>query len=588
MSRLLDAAGTARFIFIAGKGGVGKTTAAGAVALALADGGTPTHLISVDPAHSLSDLFGEPLRGHTARCTDLLLAEEFDAAAQADAWLAHALRPVSALVEAGTYLDADDVGAFSRQALPGVDELMAVQRLADLSQRDRRVVVDTAPTGHLLRLLDAARTHASLAAALRAMADKAAAVASGLLRASVHLADETIIDELEAVVRRYTHDVLGAAAFFVVTRADPVVEAETTRLLDDLAGRGLNVAALISTGPAGRSDRAVPSFAVPLLPRATGCDGLRAWLGAVRSATELRDVAAPAARAPRVHSDTAGGAAAWLVDNVPPLVLVTGKGGVGKSTCAAALAVALAGSKRVLLCSTDPAGSLDDVLAGDNAAGLRVVQIEPSAELGRIRDIHQGDIDDALERIGLSAGVELDRRVVAALWELSPPGIDELAATAALLDAAATAETIVLDTAPTGHFLRLLETPDIALAWTRQLMRVVVKYGISAVAPDVAASLLRLSRDLKALTARLHDPQQTAAIVVSLPEPMVEAETARLCAALDAAGIRVAARLLNRADAASTGAATGADHVLLAPELDPPPVGVDALREFVATWNIVA
>jgi arsenite/tail-anchored protein-transporting ATPase len=590
MSRLLDAAGTARFIFVAGKGGVGKTTAAGAIALALADAGIRTHLISVDPAHSLSDLFGEPLQRTSAVCSEQLVAEEFDATAQADAWLAHALAPMSALVEAGTYLDADDVRAFSTHALPGVDELMAVQRLAELSRSTGRIVVDTAPTGHLLRLLDAAGTHGSLAAALRAMAAKAAAVASGMVGASVHLVDESIIDELEDTVLRYTRSVLASAAFVVVTRNDRVVVAETERLLERLSDRGLRTVALVWTGDAGELATTAPTFAVPIISEPTHCHGLRGWHDAVRATADpstSRSAVRVPAHATRAHA-ASDGAASWLIAAATPLMLVTGKGGVGKSTCAAAIALTLADSRRVLLCSTDPAGSLDDVLAGGSVAGLRVAQIDPTAQLGRLRDMYHIDVEAALERIGLSSAVELDRRVVAALWELSPPGIDELAATAALLDGAAADETIVLDTAPTGHFLRLLQTPEIALAWTRQLMRVIVKYGISRVAPDAVESVLRLSRELKALTARLHDPQRTAAIVVSLPEPMVQAETSRLIDTLNAADIRVAALLLNRADAASTGAAAGADPVLLAPELDAPPVGVDALREFVATWNIVA
>ncbi|MGH7446117.1 MAG: ArsA family ATPase, partial [Longimicrobiales bacterium] len=291
MSRLLDAAGDAPFIFVTGKGGVGKTTTAGALSLELADAGAATHLISTDPAHSLGDLFQHPVGGAvvTSECSANLDIEEFDAARAADAWVGRALGQVSEIIERGTYLDAEDVAAFSRLALPGIDEMMAVLRLADLadaSTERRRVVVDTAPTGHTLRLLDAAATHEAIARALRAMADKAAAVAGALTGRAVRMRGEDIIDELERYVTTYRMRVLAPAAFFVATRPGSVVEAETERLAGQLQQRGLRIAGLISAG-AGDSGRrllpAAPHLVVPLLEDATGCAGLRRWRERVRS-----------------------------------------------------------------------------------------------------------------------------------------------------------------------------------------------------------------------------------------------------------------------------------------------------------------
>jgi len=186
----------------------------------------------------------------------------------------------------------------------------------------------------------------------------------------------------------------------------------------------------------------------------------------------------------------------------------------------------------------------------------------------------------------------LDRAVIDSLWNLAPPGIDELAATAELLVAAKGGETVIVDAAPTGHFLRLLEMPELALGWTRQLMRIVVKYGISGVAEQAAQSLLDLSRELRALRDTLHDTASAAVVTVTLDEPVVRAETDRLAAALDNAGIRMAAVLLNRAEASAPDGSgrsqAGAAALIRAPVVDPPPVGRSALRGFAATWNIVA
>jgi arsenite/tail-anchored protein-transporting ATPase len=623
---LRQAVGDAPFVFVAGKGGVGKTTAAGALALELADEGLPTHLLSTDPAHSLADLFHQTAApGPTAvRCAQQLLIEEFDADAFAIQWIERAVGPVSQILEAGTYLDAEDVAGFTRLALPGLDEMMAVLRLVEVSRGGRRVVVDTAPTGHTLRLLDAGDVHESIAAALRTMADKAAAVASSMARAVVRLSGESIIDELEQHVEVFRQHVLGRAAFVVVTRSGAVVAAETRRLLVALDQRGLDVAATIFVGAAdaataaattdaapgltppaalasaadahGRRRRGLGEAAaleLPLLPDLTGCAGLRAWRAAVAPAIAAADpLRRPAGGEPQNGGPPAVAgerpALPWLLQQAPRVLLFAGKGGVGKSTCAAAAALALAESRTVLLCSADPAGSLDDVLGtagspnGRAELRLRVLQIDAQAHLARLRDEYQAEVLEALESVGLSAAANLDRRVIEALWDLAPPGIDEFAALATMLQAAESSETVVIDAAPTGHFLRLLTLPAVALDWTRQLMRIIVKYRAAAVAGSAAESLLQAARELRSLQELLHDPARCGVIVVTLPEPMVAAETHRLVDALTAADIPVAAILINRSS--SAGDPVAGIPLIRAPASELPLVGDAALQEFVGTW----
>lgn len=629
MSRLLQAAGDAPFIFVTGKGGVGKTTTAGALALELADAGTPTHLISTDPAHSLADLFQHGAGGSvvTSPCSPLLRIEEFDAGAAGSAWVGHALEPVSQIVEGGTYLDGEDVAAFSRLALPGIDEMMAVLRLVDLAAAAgpvSRVVVDTAPTGHTLRLLDAGATFEGIARALRAMAEKASAVAGAMLGRAVRMRGEDIIEELERTVDAYRDRVLGPAACVVVTRAGDVVEAETARLGADLRRRSLRVVAVVTTGAAD-GERILPDaahFHVPLLEDVVGCAGLRRWrehVGAPGPAAgpgpavqsdegagpgpgdgpgRAAPIPAPgpAARVipgPAPGEARAGTVVEWLAGTAQRLLLFAGKGGVGKSTCAAAAAVALARGRDVLLCSTDPAGSLSDVLgtaAREPAARLRVMQIDPATQLGRLRDTYQEEVSEALAHVGLTESAALDRRVIETLWNLTPPGIDELSAMAAMVAGSKTGELVIIDSSPTGHFLRLLEMPDIALGWTRQLMRIVVKYGIAGAAGGAAESLLELSRELRALRDILHDAASSAVIIVMLEEPLVRAETGRLAEALTATGIRIAGIVVNRSTMDGSPApldGAGQQVVMRAPALDRGPVGVDALRGFIDRWNIV-
>jgi arsenite/tail-anchored protein-transporting ATPase len=606
MGPLGGAVGDARFTFVVGKGGTGKTTAAGALALGLADAGVATHLLSTDPAHSVGDLFAQQLGGEPASCmcAPRLLLEEHDADAHARRWLDRVAPLAAELVEHGTLLDAADVAGFTRLAVPGVDEVMGMLRLVELGAGSARVVVDTAPTGHTLRLLDTAATHEGVAHALRAMADKAGTVMSSFAGRTVRLRGELLIDELDDAVRGF-RALLADAAFVVATCDEPVVRAETVRLVHALRQRRLRVAATVFVGTAGETAGVGNSavrptgaadagacFEVPLLPGVHGCDGLRHWLRAVQPCAAR---AIGGRRPAPGHPPKGRPVLPWLEALDVQLLLFAGKGGVGKSTCAAAVAVALADSRNVLLCSTDPAGSLEDVLGGGTlAAGsagprLRVVQVDAAAEAARLGAEWRGHVTEAMERIGLSEAATLDRRVTERLSDMAPPGIDEFAALAALLDAASPAETVVLDPPPTGHFLRLLTMPQVALDWSRQLMRILVKYHAGGVAGGVAEALLRTARELRALQERLRDPSRAGVVVVTTPEPMVQAETGRLIGRLREAAVPVAAVLLNRAEVPDTEhAARHARDVplLTAPQVAAPAGSAAALREFMLEWRV--
>src|SRR5688572_24433722 len=118
IDRLLARAPT-RFVFVVGKGGVGKTTTAGAIALAFADNKESTRLISTDPAHSIADLF------LNQRCNPNLTIEEFDARSYADEFFGELRVPFVELIERGTYLDEADAASFLDLSIPGIDEVMS-------------------------------------------------------------------------------------------------------------------------------------------------------------------------------------------------------------------------------------------------------------------------------------------------------------------------------------------------------------------------------------------------------------------------------------------------------------------------------
>ncbi|TMA16798.1 MAG: ArsA family ATPase, partial [Deltaproteobacteria bacterium] len=139
--------------FYAGKGGAGKTTCAAAAALVLARGGRRTLLVSTDPAHSLGDALAARLFASPRLVHGKLYAAQMDADRALSRWLGERERSLRAIASRGTYLDDEDIDSLVRLSLPGVDELVALTELRRLSRGFDEVVVDTAPTGHTLRLL---------------------------------------------------------------------------------------------------------------------------------------------------------------------------------------------------------------------------------------------------------------------------------------------------------------------------------------------------------------------------------------------------------------------------------------------------
>ena len=143
-------------LFVGGKGGVGKTTVAAALALRMADGGERVLLVSTDPAHSLGDLFGETIGGHERELRPNLFAMEIDPEAEAERYLARVTQTMRAFVQPSMYPEIERQMELTRHS-PGAEEAALIERVTALMEeagaRYDRVIFDTAPTGHTLRLL---------------------------------------------------------------------------------------------------------------------------------------------------------------------------------------------------------------------------------------------------------------------------------------------------------------------------------------------------------------------------------------------------------------------------------------------------
>jgi arsenite/tail-anchored protein-transporting ATPase len=569
--------------FVVGKGGVGKTTTAGALALALADAGQPTHLVSTDPAHSVGDLFRQPVHrdGSVSRCCGALRLEELDAEEVARVRLAGFDPALRDLIDRGTYLDLEDAETLLGGVIPGLYEIGAALRIAELAGSGVRLVVDTAPTGHTLRLLDAEPTARRWLEALEAMAAKADAVAIALVGRAPPLPGEAVIRELDDALVAFSAAV-RKADFLIVTGPGAVVAAETRRLRNELERRGLRTAATVAVARPGAEADAL----LPFRPGLADCEPLRSWWrDGTGASPAVAGATVPATASARERLGP--GPLPGFLDR--ELLVVAGKGGVGKTTTAAALAVRLARDGPVVALGADPAGSLADVI-GAAVPGLRIEESDAMAELDRLRHRYRIETEQAFVAAGLHGGASLDEAVVRSLLGATPPGLDELVAVGRLLQDTPRGARVVLDTAPTGHFLRLLAMPGEALDWTHRLMRVLLKYQALRGLDALAESLLRLARRLRGLRERLADPARTAILVVTLDEPVVAAETERLIGQLRGMHLTPAAVLVNHAAGGRGFEAPEyvAELPVFALPTVPEPTGAAALLSFIDSWERVA
>jgi arsenite-transporting ATPase len=170
---------------------------------------------------------------------------------------------------------------------------------------------------------------------------------------------------------------------------------------------------------------------------------------------------------------------------------------------------------------------------------------------------------------------------------LAPPGIDELYALASLGETLSEErfDIVIVDPAPTGHLLRLLEMPALALEWSHRLLRLMLKYREVVGLGETAEELLAFAKRTRSVGKLLGDHERAGLIVVALDEPLVRGETGRLLSATAARGIGIIGLLWNRAAAEPAPLSLPGDGPqLVSAEVVPPPVGVAALRRWREDW----
>lgn len=557
------------FLFFTGKGGVGKTSIACACALALSDGGKRVLLVSTDPASNLDEMLGVALsdRPREVPGTSGLWAMNIDPDAAAEAYRLRVLDKIAASSStAEREAVCEQLSGACTTEIAAFDEFIGL--LAGDATGYDHVVFDTAPTGHTLRLLSLPRAwtgflegndrgasclgpHSGLKmqeerfrAGLKALSDFDQTSIVLVTRADGGALREAARTHQELLQLGLANQRLLVNAVFRATLPDDAVAH---------AFQGIGEKALAEMPDALR---ALPQDQVPLRSfDMVGPPALRALL------TPQATVVAADATVSKIPEEVQGLHA--LTDELARqdhgLVMVMGKGGVGKTSIAAALAVALVQrGKSVHLSTTDPAAHLASTLEGQ-MPGLEVSRIDPVAETQRYVD-----------KILASRGKDLDEQGRALLLEdLRSPCTEEVAVFHAFSRTVGEARDafVVLDTAPTGHTLLLMDATG---AYHRQMAR-----------EFEGKARTRIVTPLM----RLQDPNYTRIIIVTLPEVTPVSEAAALQDDLRRANIEPFAWVVNRSLMAS-----GSRDPLLASRMAGEAKQLDrvrnlAQRTYVVPWT---
>jgi len=631
-------------VFFAGKGGVGKTTSAAAHAVARSAAGDRVLIVSTDPAHSLGDALGVRLSSVTKRVRRSLDAVELDAPRAFARWLKTNRRPLGEILEHGTWLDREDVEALLGLSIPGVDELMGILEIDRLAHHRGAsaydvIVVDTAPTGHTLRLLSAPETVTAVAEVLGELQQEHRLIREQLARVGRPEAADRLIATLAAQAREVAARLRDRdqTAFVWVTLPEALSVAETGDGIAALDRAGITVSEVVvnrvlpAGGPCPLCDRrrADERQAIAAVRRRFGRSRtIRVVAAATKEPRGVRALASLATirdQGPRIRDQGARklpvlnprsmAADATSLFAGASLLFFGGKGGVGKTTVAAAVAAQLARAdrgRRVLLLSTDPAHSLGDVFlagVGDTAAtiagappNLAVRELDAARALADRRAQFEGALDEIASAVGIAgAGAAIS---AGELMNLAPPGIDELFGVLSVVDARAAYDVIVVDTAPTGHALRLLEMPEAAREWMQVLLRVLLKYRSLVRPGQLAAELVEVSKSTRDLIALLRDAKTTSFVVVTRAADLPRRETERLLVRLRRLHLSVPALVVNartlapgrcarcRAVAAAERRELAALRrvcsrrcaIIQTPLSAPPPRGAKALEAWQRTW----
>jgi arsenite-transporting ATPase len=523
-----------KFVFFTGKGGVGKTSLACTTSLSLVAAGHKVLLVSTDPASNLGQVFETSIGNEITPIDNVsgLDAIEINPEEAAAGYRERIVGPMRGILPADALRSIEEQlsGACTTE-IAAFDEFTALLTDNELLARYDHVVFDTAPTGHTIRMLklpgawsgflEAGKGDASCLGPLAGLEKQRTRYATAVERLSdstltrlilVARPRQSALNEVARTSKELAETGIKNQELAIngmmpqETGSDPMAEALLQRDKDALAGATPEVINLPRTTFALRSENLV------------GLDALKRFAAGATDDVEGEQNNA------MTDLPTLG----TLVDDVEKpgkgLIMFMGKGGVGKTTMAAAVATELAArGHEVLLTTTDPAAHIMETLAG-GLNGLSVSRIDPEQETARYRD-----------HVMATKGKGLDDQARAMLEEdLRSPCTEEIAVFQAFsrVIRESSKHFVVMDTAPTGHTLLLLDATG---SYHRDIVRHTGETSAKLVTPMM----------------RLQDPAQTKIMIVTLPETTPVLEAAHLQNDLQRAGIEPWGWIINSSLAAA-------------------------------------
>jgi arsenite-transporting ATPase len=525
---LLDPA--TRIMFFTGKGGMGKTTLACATAVGLATRGRRVLLVSTDPASNLDEVLETPLGEEPRPVSGVagLDAANVDPEEAARSYRERLVGPYRGVLPDAAVRSMDEsLSGACTVEIAAFDAFARLLADAEATAAYDHVIFDTAPTGHTLRLL-------SLPAAWTDFIDQNTTGTSclgplaGLERQrAMYAASVAMLTDPDRT------------SLILVARPEPSALTEAARTATELAGAGMRRQVLVLNGVFTPADSGDPTAGALARQQADALAGLPeplavlervdvplvgfAPLGVAALAALLDPERAPADAYQDGASTVAEAPLADLIDELeaggPGMIMTMGKGGVGKTTIAAAIAVELARRGHpVHLSTTDPAAHIEATVA-ESLDGLSISRIDPEAETRAYTAQVLRETGEGLDAAGRALLEE----------DLRSPCTEEIAVFRAFARTVARGNDgfVVLDTAPTGHTLLLL---DAAQAYHR----------------EVGRSHAEIPRDVSELLPRLRDPGYTRVLIVTLPESTPVHEAERLTRDLKRAAIIPFAWVVNQ------------------------------------------
>lgn len=509
---------TTKYLFFTGKGGVGKTSIACATAVGLADSGKKILLISTDPASNLQDVFNQPLNGHGTDIQEVpgLTVVNLDPEQAAAEYRESVIAPYRGLLPVSVIQNMEEqLSGSCTVEIAAFNQFSDFMTDASEAQTYDHILFDTAPTGHTLRMLQ-------LPSAWSTFISESTHGASCLGQLSG-------LEERKGIYKQAVDTLADAAAtrLVLVSRPEESPLKEAARSSYELQLLGMTNQLLVINGLLQQTDdadnitkqmydrqqNALKHLPAELLKFPAYSIPLRSYqlsnMANIRRMFYEDELGANADFRPMTGAQGLDELVDDLYQSGKKVVFTMGKGGVGKTTLATEIALSLTRrGVKVHLTTTDPARHLNEKLALE--AGMTVSHIDEAAVLEAYKN----------EVRSKAAGTLTAEDMEYIEEDLRSPCTQEIAVFRAFADIVDKAEheVVVIDTAPTGHTLLLLDATE---SYHREVQRT---HG------DTPESV-------KKLLPRLRNRQETEVVIVTLPEPTPVFEAERLQKDLRRAGI---------------------------------------------------